>query len=122
MLIMYVPIIALKIPKAILIFRNPHNHPAPMLEKLTPSQEKTLRKIMAAAGPLPLLAQMIVKAPTMKLVLQGQDFHDIVPGVNNAHKCSDKVREVHNEHFVWDMGLEGIEAQCKLEADLPLQE
>ncbi|KIJ42487.1 hypothetical protein M422DRAFT_48156 [Sphaerobolus stellatus SS14] len=124
MLIMYVPVNNgdIKIPKAILIFRNPHNHLAPTLEKLTPTQEKTLRKVIIAAGLVPLPAQKIVKAPTTKLVLEGQDFHDAVPAANKARKCCDKVCEFHNEHYIWGMGWEGVEALCKKEAKLLLQE
>ncbi|KAJ6564299.1 hypothetical protein B0H19DRAFT_941731 [Mycena capillaripes] len=94
--------------KAIVILRNPHNHP--MHPKIKPSAEDriTLGTAVQAAGLTGLTTMKLLNAPSTSLIYGGSRVAEQSPAFTNVRKVRDFISGEKKKEHPHGMGFDGV--------------
>ncbi|KAJ7776657.1 hypothetical protein DFH07DRAFT_980918, partial [Mycena maculata] len=109
--------------KAMVILRNPHNHPAHPTTKPSVQDQVKLTAAVNAAGLTGLTVQKLLNAPSTSIVYGGARVSETSPAFTASRKVRDFISKKKKEEHPCGMGWEGVLYQlAEREVKLPTED
>ncbi|KAJ7739455.1 hypothetical protein DFH07DRAFT_943933 [Mycena maculata] len=107
-MIIFIPVDSTSVKTALVILRNPHNHPAHPHAKPSAEDRIKLGKAVQLASLTGLTAHKLVNAPSTSVVYGGQRVDESSPAFISRRKVRAFLGEARKQEYLQGMGWEGV--------------
>ncbi|KAJ6562706.1 hypothetical protein DFH09DRAFT_920579 [Mycena vulgaris] len=105
-MLIFPPVDAVYAHKALVVLRNPHNHPAHPKTKPSARDRLQLGEAVQAAGLTGLTVQKLLNAPSTSMVYEGGRVSESSPAFTDQRKLRDFITEQKKKEHPYGMGWE----------------
>ncbi|KAJ7481297.1 hypothetical protein B0H11DRAFT_2193481 [Mycena galericulata] len=107
-MVIFIPVDEEYSTKAIVILRNPHNHPAHPHTKPSAEDKNKLEAAVQAAGLTGLTVQRLLNAPSTAMVYDGGRVAESSPAFADSRKVRDFISDQKKKEHPYGMGWNGV--------------